>query len=214
MQPDSIDRAVIGAAFDIAAEQGWSRLSVAEAARRAGVELAQARARFPNRVAILVRFGRLADQTALTGVMEGGSTRDRLFDMLMRRIDVLQAHRAGMLALLRHLPFDPLTALLLAGASVNSMGWMLDAAGLPAGGAFGRLRAKGLFAVWLATLRAWQGDDSADLSATMSALDRALQRAAKLESFLPQTRRDADDLPSAAPVVDVPEDQQDRQSPD
>ena len=36
---------------------------------------------------------------------------------------------------------------------------------------------KGLLAVWLWTIRTWRTDDSNDLSATMAALDVALQRA-------------------------------------
>ena len=74
----------------------------------------------------------------------------------MRRIDALQAHRAGVLALLRRLPADPPTALLLALATRRSMRWMLEAAGVPTRGVRGELRVKGLVAVWLWTVRAWR----------------------------------------------------------
>ena len=39
-------------------------------------------------------------------------------------------------------------------------------------------------AVWLATLRAWTRDDTADLGATMAALDRALDRAEQVARAL------------------------------
>ena len=81
-----------------------------------------------------MRFGRLADAAALTGVSDEGPRRDRLFDMLMRRIDALQQHRAGVLALLRALPVDPCLALLLAAANLRSMRWMLEGAGISAVG--------------------------------------------------------------------------------
>ena len=74
----------------------------------------------------------------------------------MRRIDALQVHRAGVLALLRALPADPPTALLLALATRRSMRWMLEAAGIPTRGIHGELRVKGLVAVWLWTIRAWR----------------------------------------------------------
>ena len=74
----------------------------------------------------------------------------------MRRIDALQAHRAGVLALLRALPAEPPTALLLACATRRSMRWMLEAAGIPTRGVRGELRVKGLLAVWLWTIRAWR----------------------------------------------------------
>ncbi len=186
MNDSEFDRALIGAAFARLGRDGWRHLSLAGAAQDAGLSLARARLRFPDRVVLLLRFGRYADAPALTGaVAEAGSVRDRLFDMLMRRIDVLQAHRAGVLALLRAVPFEPGLAVLLGTASVNSMRWLLEAAGAPARGPLGLLRAKGLLAVWLWTVRAWQRDQSEDLSATMAALDAALARAEHAAGWLP-----------------------------
>jgi hypothetical protein len=181
---DNFDHALISAAFNLAAESGWRNVNVAAAAQAAGLPLEQARARFLGRDAILLRFGRWADQAALTGLSEDGSPRDRLFDMLMRRFDALQAQREGVRALMRALPGEPATAVLLGLATQNSMAWLLDAAGLKSGGLTGMLRAKGLSAVWLYALRAWERDDSADLSGTMAALDRALSRAEQVGNWL------------------------------
>ena len=65
MTDTEFDTALVTAAFRLAGDEGWSRLTVAKAARAAGLSLAEARARFPGRAAILLRFGRLADQAAL-----------------------------------------------------------------------------------------------------------------------------------------------------
>jgi AcrR family transcriptional regulator len=162
MDDAAFDTALIAAAFQLAAEQGWHRASVVAAARAAGLPLARARERFPSRSAILLRFGRLVDQAALTEAPSEGPVRDRLFDLLMRRIDALQVHRIGVVALLRALPSDPLTAVLLALATRRSMRWMLEAAGIPTRGIHGELRVKGLVTVWLWTLRAWRADDNED----------------------------------------------------
>ena len=122
-------------------------------------------------------FGRLADAHALTGALTEGPVRERLFDILMRRFDFLQTHRAGVLALLRALPAEPPLALCLARATVTSMGWMLEGAGVSAQGLRGEIRKKGLALVWGYGMRAWVRDDSADLTATMAAVDKALDRA-------------------------------------
>ncbi len=184
MDDAAFDRALVGAAFSLAAERGWSGVSVAAAARRADLPLDRARARFPMRGAILLRFGVVADQAALALAPREGPHRDRLFDILMRRFDVLQQHRDGVLALLRALPSDPCSAALLAGASLRSMAWLLEGADISARGPFGRLRTKGLLAVWLSGVRAWRYDMSEDLSATMAALDRALSQAERVEGWL------------------------------
>jgi AcrR family transcriptional regulator len=200
MDDAGFDRALIAAAFQVAAERGWRRLSVAAAARAGGLPLPRARARFPGRAAVLVRFGRLADEAALAEAPSEGPVRDRLFDLLMRRIDVLQPHRAGVLALLRALPSEPPFALLLGLATRRSMRWMLDATGVSTAGVRGELRVRGLVAVWLWTIRAWRADETEDLAHTMAALDTALRRAEQAAEWLGHRSR-----PPEPPAEQPPE---------
>ena len=203
------DDALIAAAFTLIAEDGWRRLSVAKAARRAGVDLAAARGRFPVKLSILMRFGTMADKAALTGALTDGPVRDRIFDIVMRRIDMLQAHRPGVQALLRELPRDPLTAMALGAASLRSMAWMLEGVGVTTAGLRGQLRVQGMLALWLATLRAWDRDESEDLSATMAALDHALDRAAQAEATMaemPCGRRTPDVAGDAASNLETASD--------
>jgi ubiquinone biosynthesis protein COQ9 len=184
MDHEAFDEALITAAFALAATDGWQAVSVAAAAREGGLKLDQARARFPSRNTILMRFGRIADQMAIAGAATDGPARERLFDIVMRRFDALQMHRAGIRALIRSLPAHPDLALGLGLATQGSMAWMLEAAGISATGLRGVLRVQGLMAVWLYTLRAWDRDDSADLSGTMAALDRALGRAEQVADMV------------------------------
>jgi hypothetical protein len=97
---------------------------------------------------------------------------------------VLQAHRAGVLALLRALPREPPTAVLLACATKRSLRWLAQSASVDLAGLRGELQLRGLVAIWLWTLRAWERDDTADLSATMAALDAALNRAEQAARWL------------------------------
>ena len=181
MEDTDFDRALVASAHDLISQTGWKSVSVAAAARAAGLPLDRARVRFPCKLSILARFGRIADQAALTGIVEDSTPRDRLLGIVMSRIDVLRAHRPGVLALLRDLPHDPLTSLALAPLHLRSMRWMLDGAGIETGGLRGHLRIRGMLAVWLYTVHAWRTDESEDLSATMAALDRALNRAEQAE---------------------------------
>lgn len=176
------DKALVASAYRLIAESGWSVLTVAAAARAADLPLDRARARFSCKQAVLAKFSNLADQQALAFATSEGPVRDRLFDIVMRRIDALQTHRAGVIALLRDLPRDPLSALALAPLALRSMRWLLDGAGIDTSGPREQLRVPGLLAVWLYTVRAWREDESDDMSATMAALDRALSRADQAEA--------------------------------
>ena len=188
MDDPEFDKALIGAVFAQAGEKGWPQVSIADAARKAGLPLVRARERFPGRAAMLLRFGRMADAAALADPPAEGTTRDRLFYLLMQRIDVMQTHRAGVLALMRTLPTDPPTALLLDMATRRSMRWMLDAAGVATGGLRGEARIRGLIGIWLWAMRAWSRDSSEDMSGTMSALDDALARAERLARWMGEGR--------------------------
>ena len=183
MDDTEFDTALVAAAFTQAGLTGWRTLSIVEAAQSAGLPLDRARARFPGPGAVLMKFGLLADQAALAEPPTEPRARDRLFDLLMRRFDVLQAHRDGMTALLQALPTDPALALALGGATLRSMAWMLEAAGVSATGLRGMLRAQGLVGVWVYALRAWKDDASPDLAGTMAAMDKALDQAARFSSM-------------------------------
>ncbi|MBV8914040.1 MAG: TetR family transcriptional regulator [Acetobacteraceae bacterium] len=198
MDNAEFDRAVVKAVFEQAAVRGWADTSLVEAAQDAQLDLTRVRARFPGRGAVLMRFGVQADQAALGGASTNGAPREKLFDMLMNRFEALQAHRGGMMALLQALRVDPATAVLLYGATLRSMKWLLEAAGVPASGLMGQLRVHGLMAVWLYALRAWERDESEDLSATMAAVDRGLDRAMQAERGVPG-RRAMQDGPAPEP---------------
>ncbi|MCU0887955.1 MAG: TetR family transcriptional regulator [Rubritepida sp.] len=173
------DEPIFGAFWRVIAGSGWTGFSMRAVAAEAGVPLAELRRRFPSPLALFRAHAAAVDAAVIEGTLddETSTARDRLFDVLMRRLDAMQMHRAGILRLLRDLPRDPALALWFAREQPRSMAWMLEAAGLEASGWQGAARVQGLGAVWLATLRAWEKDESADLSATMAALDRALDRA-------------------------------------
>lgn len=204
MDDTDFDTALIASALTLAGTDGWRSVSVAAAARAADLPLSRARVRFPGKAGILLGFGRMADELTLEDATDEGPVRDRLFDLLMRRFDALQAQRAGVLAVMRALPFDPCTAVLLSCATHRSMRWMLEAAGGSSTGLTGELRVKGLVAVWLWAMRAWERDESEDLTGTMAALDTALSRAEQAAGWLtgrPAVKVDAE-TPKGEPTTE------------
>lgn len=172
------------AALELIAECGWRAFTLDDVAARAGLAPAETRALYPSRNAVLDAFFRQVDEAvAAEGTYSAddpNSARDRLFDVLMRRFDALNPHRAAMAALARELPFDPPAAARAACRIARSLKSALDTAGLPARGPLGLAQIKGLGLIYLYALRVWLADDSADLSATMAALDKGLRAAESL----------------------------------
>ncbi|TAL02681.1 MAG: hypothetical protein EPO08_06330 [Rhodospirillaceae bacterium] len=198
-RPGALDR-VIDAALDEAAALGWRALTLAGVAARAGLEFGDVLVLTPTKHCLLARYLDRIDQQTLGPVRmpdPRDKPRDRLFEIIMRRFDVLNRHRAGSRAVIVGVARDPV-AMALAGLRLRrALAAMLAASDIPADGLVGCLRIQGLKGVCLVTLRAWMNDDSSDMAKTMAALDRALGQAERLARFLPAGRRRAAEAASA-----------------
>jgi AcrR family transcriptional regulator len=176
-----IDRAqrIVDAALELAAKHGWHRVSLADIAAAARLPVLQLYAIYRSKTAVLEAFHRRIDEAVLAGGIaeEGERPRDRLFDVVMRRFDALNAYKGAVRALARDAWLDPLATLAAGPSLVNSMSWMLEIAGVSASGWRGQMRAKLLLGIYLSVLRTWLADDSPDMMKTMAALDQRLRQA-------------------------------------
>ncbi len=176
----------ISAALALAAEQRWSDVTLADIAARAGTPLSELKAHFATKPAILSAFMDMVDDEILSRAVrpeEGQPKRDALFEVVMSRFDVLQPWKTSLRSIAGKGPPDPGQVPQI----LSSNRWMLEAAGIGAGGIDGMARVAGLAAVYGAVFRIWLDDDDPGLARTMAALDRRLRRGE-------QALRRADDL--------------------
>ena len=187
---------IIEGFMNLLAEQPIERIGLAEIAERAGVSLADLRGEFSTPLAILAAHVKELDRKVLTEVdpdMEEESPRERLFDVLMRRIELLGAHKEAVRSLLRSARRDPSLALALNAMAMHSQQWMLTAAGIGASGLKGMVRSQGLALLFANVLRTWV-DDENDNTRTLAALDRELARGQRFAGLLDDLCR----IPEAA----------------
>lgn len=178
----------VDAALRLAAVMPWDMVSMADIAGEAGMDLAVLHDLFDDRADILAVYGKRIDRKVLAVFSAPDATlseKDRLFDILMERFDVLKPDRKAVLSILDSFRRDPKQAVISLPHLGRSMMWMVEAAGLSTSGVGGALRVAGAGAVYLYALNAWKNDDSADLSVTMAALDKALTRAEQVAGWLP-----------------------------
>ena len=206
---------IIDAFMALLAEKPIERIGFAEIARAAKVSLADLRGAFASTLAILAAHMREIDRAVLAGGdadMAEEPPRERLFDVLMRRLELLAPHKAAVRSLVRSAARNPGLALALNSLGVRSQQWMLTAADIGASGPRGMLRAQGLAVLFASVLRTWINDDDPGLARTMAALDRALARGQRWSGLLddvlripaaicrlrPRRRRRADDEDTVA----------------
>lgn len=182
---------LLDAALGLAAREGWRALTLSGLAKEAGVPLSRVHGVFPSKWTILDAFADRVDEAVLARPAPdaGEPARDRLFDVLMRRFDAMQPHKPAVTAMAHDLGREPLAALCAWPRLIKSMAWMLEAAGIDGSGLAGLVRTKGLAVLYLAALRTWLTDDSADLARTMAVLDRGLRQVEAAVHFLEKGRK-------------------------
>src|SRR6476469_8013522 len=187
---------IIAGFMALLSEQAIERIGLAEIAERAGVTLADLRGEFGSPLAILAAHVKELDRKVLAEVdpeMAEESPRERLFDVLMRRLELLGDHKEAVRSLLRSARRDPPLALALNAMAVRSQQWMLTSAGIGAAGPKGMMRAQGLALLFANVLRTWIDDDD-DGSRTLAALDRDQARGQRFAGLLDDLGR----IPEAA----------------
>lgn len=179
------------AAQDLAQHKAnaWSSISIAEIAERAGVSLGEFLAAFPSKGAVLGGFARMIDMKVLASHavrdddMGGEPARERLFDVIMMRLDHMAAYRDGLRVIYAGVRREPLTLAALNKAAQNSWRFMLTAAGIDTEGPMGALRVQGAALLFASTVETWLDDDDPGQAKTLARLDRELDRGGRALSF-------------------------------
>ncbi|MGL4496085.1 MAG: TetR/AcrR family transcriptional regulator [Beijerinckiaceae bacterium] len=174
---------IVEATMALAAERDWNEIELTDIAARAEVSLLQLRDAFPSKGAILGGFARLIDRKVLgdsADDLAGEPAKERLFDVLMRRLDALAPYKAALRRLKPAVMRDPVTAMALNSVAVNSHRYMLAAANIPTSGPLGALRTQGLAIGFARVVDIWLRDDDPDQSRTMAELDRVLTRGGQM----------------------------------
>ncbi len=187
VMPTSRRGKIIEALLTLLADQPIERIGLGDVAQQAGVSLADLRGEFSSVVAIVAAYMKDIDTQVLSADMSDMTDepeREKLFDILMRRLEAHTPHKAAVRSLLRSSFRDPPLALAMNSFVARSMSWMLTAAGISTAGPRGVVRAQGLALSYARVVSTWVEDDDPGLAKTMSALDRELARGQQLSGFL------------------------------
>jgi len=178
---------ILEAFMALLAEQPIERIGLADIAARASVSLSDLRGEFASPLAIFAAHVKELDRKVLAEIdpdMSEEDPRERLFDVLMRRLELLDPHKEAVRSLVHSARLNPGLALALNGLAVQSQQWMLTAAGIGASGPKGMVRAQGLAVLFANVLRTWVDDTEEGRARTLAALDRGLARGQRFAGLL------------------------------
>lgn len=170
---------LLASAIGLAAEAPWAEVTVWDIAHNAGGNSADFYRFFLDKSSILLAYSEKLDEVvaaAFSDIDENAPVKDRVFDVLMERLDAANRNRAASLSFLRSLPCDPKQAVAGGPHLAESMRNMLDVAKVETSGLLGLARVAGLTLGYVWVLRTWAEDETPDLGKTMAALDQMLSR--------------------------------------
>ena len=177
----ALRRDLARAALAVAAAKSWREVTISHLADAAGRPLSELYGASPGEAVDCVEeaFDRaIADN--IDKLDPGQSVRDRLFELIMRRFEAMEPHRAAVIAMEAGADRDPMIMTAQHQRHVRCARWVLALAGLEADGMTGQARAQGLGVIIGQARAAWRGDDAGDFAKTMASLDRNLRRAEEM----------------------------------
>lgn len=169
----------VEALFGLLNDYAYRDVTLVMVAEKAGVSLAELRRAAASKFALVERFAAGIDAAVLSGIdreLDQEGAHERLFDILMRRLDVLLPYREAIRSLRDAAREDPALALALWRLATRSQRWMLAGADLTNEGGRGAIAARGLALSFARLIDVWLEDEDPGLARTMAALDAALRR--------------------------------------
>ena len=183
-EPASPRDRIIDALMTLAGDMRWDQITLSMIAAKADVSLADLRDHYPSKGAILGGFSKRIDRIVLDATGEdmlGEPARERVLDIMMRRLDALAPYKAGLKEIRNATRRDPLMLAALNQLALNSWRYMLAAADIETEDELGLLRIQGAALVFVRTLDTWFDDEGDDLARTMAKQGKAQLKEHKLE---------------------------------
>ena len=176
---------LIDTTLSLAGELGWPSVTLQLIGKTANVPLSEVSAIFSSKWDILEAFRERTDLLLTAGKsahLSGQSAKDRLFDILMARIEIIEPWKAGIGSIARHAVAQPITGIRLFTSLNKSMECMIEHVNAKIQGPGKLIQSRGLTLIYLLVLRRWVADPSSDLGPTMAELNERLISADQLIS--------------------------------
>ena len=183
----------VRAAFELAKERGWGEITLADIAQASNLDLADLRREFSCKSDIIRAFQKEVDAEVLARARtprETQTPRDRLFDVVMTRFELMQPYKPALKRISDYLCCRPGEAAAVLCSSLASQYWMLAGAGTKLDGPGGALRVTGLASVYAKVFQIWLDDASPSLDKTMGAHKNRVARGERMLSAVERACED------------------------
>tara|TARA_B100000686_G_C16790862_1_gene978619 strand:+ start:2476 stop:3081 length:606 start_codon:yes stop_codon:yes gene_type:complete len=168
---------IIDTTLSLAGKVGWAKVTLREIGREIDLPEHEVKAIFSSEWNILEAFRARTDRQITEQKTPNWSERapkDRLFEVLMERIDIIEPWKPGLASIANYGIKQPIAGLKLFVGLNKSMLTMLNYAEIKTVPPGVPWQSHGLTVIYLLVLRRWLSDDSDDLGPTMAELNEKL----------------------------------------
>lgn len=179
-EPEADPREIlVHSMLELVARTGWRGLTLNALSRHCGVPLAIIRRHYADKSDILADWRQRVDTEMLARLSQAwpcDTPRDRVFEAIMARLEVLAPHRAALRAIMDEREGAPFDQLAPRGAEARAAFWLVVGADVEASGVAGIAKRIGIGWIYAQTVKTWLDEDDPDCPRTMARLDTALRR--------------------------------------
>jgi AcrR family transcriptional regulator len=169
---------IVAAAFRLAAARDWNTVTLADIAAEAGMGLPDLIRQTASKLDVLALATREIDERLLTSLAADpveGEPHDRLFDTMLRRLEIMTPHKSAIASIVKAPQGGFLESVAMFSTALGSLNRVLAAARFETSGNRGDLLRLGFLKLQADMLRIWLDDDDPGLARTMAQLDRRLR---------------------------------------
>ena len=169
---------VIQAALDLAKTKSWADISMYQISQQAGVLESDVLIVFEDKESVLAGYmssinKKIESMFEQHSFMDE-SPRDRIFDLIMERLDLLNNHKTAVISFVNSVSLDPKQIFTVLPNISKAMAQTLVLANENTHGIKGAVKVTALTTIYLKVLRFWINDETDDMAPTMACLDKAL----------------------------------------
>lgn len=169
-------------AFELIALIGWQSFSLNELAGKLNLPLVEIYSIFHDKISVVLMFLERVDMTVLSQLDRedfNEPRRERLFELLMCRIEALTPYKKSLRFLMNGVVSDPLILMKIMPKFIDSFRLMLEISGYNVQGLKGYLKIGSLAVLYYGLTSDWINDDTIDQVKIMAAIDNIISRVEK-----------------------------------
>ena len=178
------DIKIVETALFLLKNKNWNDLSLEEIKKKSKIQKFDKLIK--NKKAIIKKINEYFDYKLSFRLknIEQSNNKDMIFEILMMRFDILQKYRKGILSIFNSFKGKPQDLVFLLPNIIDSIILMVNYTNVSTKGIKGQLKIKGIVIIYISSFFAWMNDDTPSLDKTMTALDKNLDQAGKILSFI------------------------------